>query len=74
LELNCAPTAAPCCIFSLTPVRLIARGTAPARTLAEKLLVLMTLGDERAVSQTYVLGRLQCPPPHRAQDFRGVNA
>jgi guanine deaminase len=61
-------------VLDLKPTPLIARRTAQARTLAEKLLVLMTLGDERAVSRTYVLGRLQCSPPHRTQDFRGVNA
>jgi guanine deaminase len=55
-------------ILDLKPTPLIARRTAQARTLAEKLLILMTLGDERAVSRTYVLGRLQCPPLHRATD------
>ncbi len=52
-------------ILDLKATALIARRTAQARTLAEKLLILMTLGDERAVSQTYILGRLQS---------RGVNA
>jgi guanine deaminase len=61
-------------VLDLRPTPLIARRTAQARTLAEKLLVLMTLGDERAVSQSYVLGRLQCLPPHRAQDSSGVHA
>jgi guanine deaminase len=55
-------------ILDLQPTPLIARRTAQARTLAEKLLILMTLGDERAVSRTYVLGQLQCPPLHRATD------
>jgi guanine deaminase len=55
-------------ILDLKPTPLIARRTAQARTLAEKLLILMTLGDERVVSRTYVLGRLQCPPLHRATD------
>ena len=36
---------------------LIARRTARSRTLAEKLLVLMTLGDDRAIARTYILGR-----------------
>ena len=36
---------------------LIARRTAGARSLAEALLVLMTLGDERVVRATYVMGR-----------------
>jgi guanine deaminase len=53
-------------ILDLQPTPLIARRTAQARTLAEKLLILMTLGDERVVSRTYVLGQLQCPPLHRA--------
>jgi len=46
-------------ILDLKATPLIGRRTAQARTLAEKLLILMTLGDERAVSQTYILGRLQ---------------
>jgi guanine deaminase len=36
---------------------LLARRTAQARTLGEKLLMLMTLGDDRVVSRTYILGR-----------------
>ena len=36
---------------------LLARRTAQARSLAEKLLLLMTLGDDRVVSRTYILGR-----------------
>lgn len=55
-------------ILDLKATPLIARRTSQARTLAEKLLILMTLGDERVVSRTYVLGRLQCPPPHRPND------
>jgi guanine deaminase len=38
---------------------LLARRMAESRTLAERLLVLMTLGDDRAVAATYVLGELQ---------------
>jgi guanine deaminase len=36
---------------------LISRRTADCRSLSDALLVLMTLGDERAVRSTYVLGR-----------------
>lgn len=36
---------------------LLARRMAQSRTLEEKLLVLMTLGDDRAIKATYVLGR-----------------
>ncbi|GAC1452212.1 MAG: guanine deaminase [Steroidobacteraceae bacterium] len=46
-------------VLDLQATALIARRTAQARTLAEKLLILMTLGDERVVSQTYILGQLQ---------------
>ena len=60
-------------ILDLRPTPLIARRTAKARTLAEKLLILMTLGDERVVSRTYVLGQLQCPPLHRAAASPGVH-
>jgi guanine deaminase len=37
---------------------LLARRTGSAATLAEKLSVLMTLGDERVVARTYVAGRM----------------
>lgn len=40
---------------------LLARRMARSRTLSEKLLVLMTLGDDRAVSRTYILGRQVYP-------------
>jgi guanine deaminase len=41
---------------------LISRRMARARTVAEKLLVLMTLGDDRVIASTYVLGRPMCSP------------
>jgi guanine deaminase len=44
-------------VLNLRATPLIARRTAQSRTLAEKLLVLMTLGDDRVISRTYVLGR-----------------
>jgi guanine deaminase len=44
-------------VLDLRATALIGRRTARARTLAEKLMVLMTVGDERVVSRTYVLGR-----------------
>lgn len=44
-------------VLDLRATPLIARRTSQARTLAEKLLILMTLGDERVVSRTYILGR-----------------
>ncbi len=44
-------------VLDLRATALIARRTARSRTLTEKLLVLMTLGDDRVVSRTYVLGR-----------------
>jgi guanine deaminase len=36
---------------------LIARRTAAARSLEDVLRILMTLGDDRAVKATYILGR-----------------
>lgn len=42
--------------WAATP--LLARRTAAARTLAERLFLLMTLGDDRVVARTYVMGRL----------------
>jgi guanine deaminase len=44
-------------VLDLRSTPLLARRTSQARTLAEKLLMLMILGDDRAVSRTYVLGR-----------------
>jgi guanine deaminase len=44
-------------VLNLRATPLLARRTAQSRSLAEKLLVLMTLGDDRVVSRTYVLGR-----------------
>jgi guanine deaminase len=38
---------------------LLARRMAQSRTLTERLLVLMTLGDDRAIAATYVLGERQ---------------
>lgn len=44
-------------VLDLRATALIARRTAGSRILAEKLLLLMTLGDDRVVSRTYILGR-----------------
>jgi guanine deaminase len=41
--------------FEATP--LLARRSASSRTLPEQLLVLMTLGDDRAIESTYILGK-----------------
>lgn len=43
--------------LDLRATPLLARRMARARTLAEKLLLLMTLGDDRAVGATYIMGR-----------------
>jgi len=44
-------------VLDLRATPLIGRRTAQSRTLGEKLLVLMTVGDDRVVSGTYILGR-----------------
>jgi guanine deaminase len=44
-------------VLDLKATALIARRMARSRTLTEKLLVLLTLGDDRAVARTYILGR-----------------
>lgn len=44
-------------VLDLRATPLMARRMDRARTLEEKLLVLMTLADERAVASTYVMGR-----------------
>jgi guanine deaminase len=49
---------------SATP--LIARRMAQSSTLAQKLLVLMGLGDDRAIAATYVMGRLMQPTSNPA--------
>jgi guanine deaminase len=44
-------------VLDLRATALIARLTARSRTLSEKLMVLISLGDDRTVSRTYILGR-----------------
>lgn len=51
-------------VLDLAATPLIARRMRSARGLSEKLAVLMTLGDDRAVAETYVLGRRV----HRARE------
>jgi guanine deaminase len=43
-------------VLDLNATPLLSRRTAQSKTLAEKLLLLMTLGDDRAIAATYVLG------------------
>jgi guanine deaminase len=43
--------------LDLAATPLIARRTASAKSLSEVLRILMTLGDDRAVKSTYILGR-----------------
>lgn len=45
-------------VFDFAATPLLARRAATARNLAERLFLLMTLADDRAVSRTYVSGRL----------------
>jgi guanine deaminase len=40
---------------------LLARRMQSTETLAERLFLLMMLGDDRAISATYVMGRRQTP-------------
>jgi guanine deaminase len=44
-------------VLDLQATELIARRTAAAHTLSDVLRILMTLGDDRAVKATYILGR-----------------
>jgi guanine deaminase len=44
-------------VLDLAATPLLARRTALAHSIAEKLFALMTLGDDRCVHQTYLLGR-----------------
>jgi guanine deaminase len=43
--------------FDLAATPLLARRTSLARTLEERLFALMTLGDDRAVSEVWIAGR-----------------
>jgi guanine deaminase len=42
--------------LNLCATPLLARRIAASSTLEEKLLILMTLGDDRAIAGTYILG------------------
>jgi guanine deaminase len=44
-------------VLDLQPTELIARRTAAARSVSDVLRILMTLGDDRAIKATYILGR-----------------
>jgi len=44
-------------VLDLQSTELIARRTAAARSLSDVLRILMTLGDDRSVKATYILGR-----------------
>ena len=44
-------------VLDLQSTELIARRTAAARSLGDVLRILMTLGDDRAIKATYILGR-----------------
>jgi guanine deaminase len=46
-------------VLDLRATPLIARRTAQSASLTERLLVLMTLADDRAIAATYILGKLQ---------------
>lgn len=50
---------------------LLARRTAAARDISEKLFLLMTLGDDRAVARTYLMGRLSHDRDARASGAGG---
>jgi guanine deaminase len=45
-------------VLDLAATPLMARRTAAARTIAEKLFVLSIVGDDRAIERTYLAGRL----------------
>ena len=63
-------------VLDLRATELLARRTAQARTLEEKLLVLVTLADERAIARTYVMGREVHggPRANRAQSLHRSHA
>jgi guanine deaminase len=54
-------------VLDLGASPLIARRTAQSRTLTEKLLVLMSVGDDRVIGRTYILGsQVHAINPHSA--------
>ena len=63
-------------VLDLRATALLARRTSLARTLEEKLLVLITLADERAIARTYVMGREVHggPSVNRAQSLHRSHA
>ena len=54
-------------VLDLAATPLIARRCAQAATLAERLQILMTLGDDRCIRLTHVMGRSVAGTAHRAQ-------
>ncbi|HXF09120.1 MAG TPA: guanine deaminase [Candidatus Acidoferrales bacterium] len=54
-------------VLDLAATPLIARRCAQAATLAERLQILMTLGDDRCIRLTHVLGRPVAGTAHRAR-------
>lgn len=52
-------------VLDLAATPLIARRCGAARTIAEQLMVLITLGDDRAVRETFILGQPAKPRPPR---------
>ncbi|MFZ2508457.1 MAG: guanine deaminase [Steroidobacteraceae bacterium] len=46
-------------VLDMASTPLLARRTSAARNLAEQLFLLMTLGDDRAVFRTYLMGQLR---------------
>jgi guanine deaminase len=56
-------------VLDLQPTALIARRTAAARSVSDVLRILMTLGDDRAIKATYILGRQVHGGPAAIQPF-----
>lgn len=54
-------------VLDLAATPLIARRCAQAATLAERLQILMTLGDDRCIRLTHVMGRPVAGTAHRAR-------
>jgi guanine deaminase len=53
-------------VLNFNGTALIERRMQQAKTLHEKLFALLMLGDDRAVSATYVMGEAAYTPDHRA--------
>jgi guanine deaminase len=59
-------------VLDLQPTELIARRTGAARSLSDVLRIAMTLGDDRTIKATYILGRQVHGAPAAIQSYSSM--